>query len=161
MVLTSFEPNWQDVLALIQKLLLPQLTLSSCLLSKCNLTHPSLFSKAVQDIMLTPCWQPGGVTEESGEGKPRDCPRLWFPAEAGTSWRDSLPPHQCLAVFTKRFANVDVASGFSSLSDLSFWTPGHSRIRVQVCIRHSICCSKGEVKTQKPIFLHNSTELLD
>lgn len=74
-----------EMLALVQKLVLPQLILSSCLLSKCNLTHRSLISKALQDILLTLCWQPGGVMEESGEGKPRDYPRLWFPVEAGPS----------------------------------------------------------------------------
>lgn len=51
------EPNWQDVLALSQKPVLPQLTLNSCLLSRRNLSASStwpvagLISKALQDIL--------------------------------------------------------------------------------------------------------------
>lgn len=100
-VLTSFEPNWQDVLALRQMLVLPQLTLNSCLLSKCNLSTGSTWPAV---SLASKVWQ------ESREGKPSDSSRSGFPVKTRSSLGFSPPPHLCLAVSTECFTKVEVAS---------------------------------------------------
>lgn len=110
-VLTAFELNWQDVLALRQKLVLPQLTLNSWLLSRCNSsadsTWPvlSLVSKVLQDIMFTPCWKPGSVTKKvkANPVTPQDRGFQWRQGEAwdflllpSCIWQYSLKATNCL-----------------------------------------------------------------